>query len=82
VSLPDGRRVRREVQAGSGYLSMNPKQQHFGVGASRSVDAQIIWPNGERQTLTDVATNAAYVVRQGVGIVSPAPPSLASRTQP
>jgi len=44
---------------------MNPKQQHFGVGDSRSVGVQIIWPNGERQTLPGLATNASYTVRQG-----------------
>ena len=74
VTLEDGTRVRREVQAGSGYLSMNPKQQHFGVGDSRSVDVQISWPNGERQTLPALAANASYTVRQGVGVVEPARP--------
>ena len=69
VTLEDGTRVRREVQAGSGYLSMNPKQQHFGVGESRSVGVQIIWPDGERQTLPAVAVNASYTVLQGVGVV-------------
>jgi hypothetical protein len=82
VTLEDGTRVRREVQAGSGYLSMNPKQQHFGVGNSRSVDVQIIWPNGERQTLPAVAVNASYTVRQGVGVVEPASANEISRLLP
>jgi hypothetical protein len=82
VTLEDGTRVRREVQAGSGYLSMNPKQQHFGVGDSRSVDVQIIWPNGERQALPALAVNASYTVRQGVGVVEPAPASEISRSTP
>ncbi|MBW2541163.1 MAG: CRTAC1 family protein [Deltaproteobacteria bacterium] len=72
ATLEDGTRVRRDVQAGSGYLSMNPKQLHVGVGQSRSVDVQIIWPNGERQALPNLATNASYTVRQGVGEVDPA----------
>ena len=29
-----GMATTREIQCGSGYLSMNPKQQHFGLGAS------------------------------------------------
>jgi hypothetical protein len=82
VTLEDGRRVRREVQVGSGYLSMNPKQQHFGVGSSRSVDVQIIWPNGERQSLADLAANASYTVRQGVGVIEPARASEISRLIP
>jgi len=79
MTLEDGTRVRREVQGGSGYLSMNPKQQHFGVGRSRSVDVQIIWPNGERQTLSGLATNASYTVLQGVGVVEPARGGAAQR---
>jgi hypothetical protein len=83
VTLEDGTRVRREVQGGSGYLSMNPKQQHFGVGKSRSVDLEIIWPSGERQTLPALAVNASYTVRQGVGVVAePAQPGETSRSIP
>jgi hypothetical protein len=82
VTLEDGTRARREVQAGSGYLSMNPKQQHFGVGQSRSVDVQIIWPNGERQTLPALAVNASYTVHQGVGVVDPARASEVSQRLP
>ncbi len=73
ATLEDGRRVRREVQGGSGYLSMNPKQQHFGVGDSKSVDVQVVWPNGERQALGALAVNASYTVRQGVGVIETAP---------
>jgi hypothetical protein len=61
---------------------MNPKQQHFGVGPSRSVDVQIIWPNGERQALPALATNASYTVRQGVGVVDPAHASEISQSIP
>jgi len=82
VTLEDGRRVRREVQGGSGYLSMNPKQQHFGVGDSKLVDVQVIWPNGERQRLDGLAANASYTVRQGVGVIEGAPASAVSRSTP
>jgi hypothetical protein len=63
-------RVSREVQGGSGYLSMNPKQQHFGLGHATSVAVRITWPNGEEMILDDVAANRAYTVRQEVGVVS------------
>jgi hypothetical protein len=82
VTLEDGTRVRREIRVGSGYLSMNPKQQHFGVGDSRSVDVQIIWPNGERQALPALAVDASYTVRQGVGVVEPARPREISHSIP
>ena len=56
--------VTREVQGGSGYLSMNPKQQHFGLGRSESADVHIIWPNGEEQTIENLAANRTHTVRQ------------------
>jgi hypothetical protein len=82
VTLEDRTRVRREVRVGSGYLSMNPKEQHFGVGMSRSVDVQIVWPNGERQTLPALAVNASYTVRQGVSSAKRAPARAISRLVP
>ncbi|MGH7342009.1 MAG: CRTAC1 family protein, partial [Candidatus Rokuibacteriota bacterium] len=65
VTTPDGARIRREVQGGSGYLSMNPKQIHLGLGSARSADVRIIWPNGEVQTLKGLAADRSWVVRQG-----------------
>jgi hypothetical protein len=61
----DGSRRHREVQGGSGYLSFNPTQQHFGVAGFATADARITWPNGDVQTLTGLVANAAYVVHQG-----------------
>jgi hypothetical protein len=65
VITADGSRRHREVQGGSGYLSFNPTQQHFGIGGFDKADARIIWPNGDVQTLGGLAANAAYEVRQG-----------------
>ena len=63
-------RVLREIQAGSGYLSMRPKQQHFGLGRFASVDVRITWPGGQEQLLEGVAAGGSYVIEQGSGIVS------------
>jgi hypothetical protein len=68
ATTADGRRLRREVQGGSGYLSMNPKQQHFGLGAAREAEVLIFWPNGERQNLGPLAANRAYSVTQGLDV--------------
>jgi hypothetical protein len=43
---------------------MNPKQQHFGLGSSRSADVHIFWPNGEETKLDGVAANRSYTLRQ------------------
>jgi hypothetical protein len=66
------------VQGGSGYLSMNPKQQHFGLGRSGSVRVQIIWPDGEEQILKGVAANRSYTVHQGGEIAGDPPRSRTS----
>ena len=76
VTTDSGLRVHREVQGGSGYMSMNPKQQHFGLGRAESAQVHITWPNGEEQRLDDVPANRAHSVRQGVGLL----PAAASRT--
>ncbi|MBW1843553.1 MAG: CRTAC1 family protein [Deltaproteobacteria bacterium] len=64
VTTDDRLHMTREIQGGSGYLSMNPKQQHFGLGRSQSADVQIIWPNGEQQKLENLAANHTHTVRQ------------------
>src|SRR5438876_2357133 len=45
--LPDGRRLVREVQAGSSYLSSPDPRVHFGLGAATSVSLLIVrYPDG------------------------------------
>jgi hypothetical protein len=78
ATTPDGRRVRRWVQGGSGYLSMNPKQVHLGLGTAQSADVRIVWPNGDEETLRGLAADRTYVVRQGAGAPEPAPALQAS----
>lgn len=65
VTGANGLRVQREIQGGSGYLSCNPKQVHFGLGAVSAADLTIYWPNRDRQVLKDLQANRAYVVHQG-----------------
>ncbi len=46
--LPDGRRLVREVQAGSSYLSSPDPRVHFGLGAATSVSQLIVrYPDGQ-----------------------------------
>src|SRR5438128_992330 len=45
--LPDGRRLVREVQAGSSYLSSDDPRVHFGLGAATSASQLIVrYPDG------------------------------------
>ncbi len=80
ATTASGLRIHREIQGGSGYLSMNPKEQHLGLGGAQAADLRIVWPNGEEELLRGVAANRAYVVRQGAGVAEPAPrPGVALR---
>ena len=65
----------REVTGGSGYMSMNPKQQHFGLGRAGSLDLEIVWPNGEVQRVEGLRANRSYTIRQGA---APAPETVAA----
>jgi hypothetical protein len=59
--------IMRVVQGGSGYLSMDPKQQHFGLGAAEQVDIHITWPNDTEELIESIGTNRSYVIQQGSG---------------
>jgi hypothetical protein len=56
--LPNGRKLRREVQAGSSYLSSEDPRLHFGLGGARKVRELVVrWPGGGETRLTGVAAN-------------------------
>ncbi len=62
----------RDLQAGSGYLSMNASTVHFGLGELTIVDSiEIIWPDGTVQNLANVAANQMLQVTQGADPLSP-----------
>jgi cytochrome c-type biogenesis protein CcmH/NrfG len=47
---------RREIQAGSGYLSQSAGTVHFGLGGRRLADfVRLIWPGGVLQSEMDIA---------------------------
>ena len=50
----------REVFSTIGYLTSPPKEQHLGLGTDTRADVTIIWPNGDRQTLKDLAADRTY----------------------
>jgi hypothetical protein len=70
----------REVFSGGSYLSQHDLRIHFGLGAHDHLDrAEILWPNGEKETLTNLAADQFYVVREGKGVVSTKPPQPAPK---
>ena len=60
-----------EVTSGGSYLSQNDLRIHFGLGAHERVDrAEVQWPDGFKETLTNLPADRFLLVREGVGIVS------------
>ncbi len=63
ASLPDGRKLAREVRAGSSYLSSEDPRAHFGLGGAAAVRELVItWPDGEQKAIDDVEANQIVVV--------------------
>jgi hypothetical protein len=60
-----------EVLSGGSYLSQNDLRIHFGLGAREHVDKlEIFWPTGKIETLTNLAADHFYDVKEGEWLVS------------
>ena len=63
VELADGRRLVREAQAGSSYLSSEDPRLHFGLGRVATVKALIVrFPDGRLVRRENVAANQVVTV--------------------
>jgi Na+-translocating ferredoxin:NAD+ oxidoreductase RnfD subunit len=64
ATLPDGRRLVREVHAGSSYLSSEDPRVHFGLGPATSVrELTVRYPGGRTTRLVDVAADRIVSAR-------------------
>ena len=64
-----------EVISGGSYLSQHDLRIHFGLGSHVRLDqAEVLWPDGKKDTLTNLVADRFYVVREGKGIVSSSMP--------
>ena len=67
-------RQRRDVTAGSSYLSQNDLRVHVGLGGAPQADrVEIRWPSGRTETLTGVAADQIVTVDEGRGIADRIP---------
>jgi hypothetical protein len=64
ATTQEGIQVWREIHGGSGYLSMEPKEQHVGLGASSRVDLTIHWPGGGVQKVEGLAVDRTWSIRE------------------
>jgi len=60
-----------ELISGGSYLSQNDLRIHFGLGDHERVDrAEVVWPDGKIETLTNLAADRFYSVKEGAGVVA------------
>ena len=64
VRTPGGVQIWREVHGGTGYLSMDPKEVHIGLGTERRAEVRITWPNGQQQLLRDLEPDRTHRILQ------------------
>jgi enediyne biosynthesis protein E4 len=68
VQTGEGPRTQ-EVRSGGSYISQNDLRLHFGLGqAEKAEKVTIRWPSGLSETLSGLAANKFYFVREGQGI--------------
>lgn len=62
----EGRRIRRRVYAGTGFLAQGSRVLHFGLGDhAEPVTLHVQWPDGTREKLENVAIDRNAVLAQG-----------------
>jgi hypothetical protein len=72
-----------EVLSGGSYLSQSDLRLHFGLSENEKIEkAEILWPDGKIETLTNLPADRFYSVREGAGIVSSSAPEPAKPHQP
>jgi enediyne biosynthesis protein E4 len=66
-----GRAFVREVKSGSSYLGQNDLRAHVGLGDVTQVDRlDVRWPDGQIETIRDVAANQIVTVTEGRGVTA------------
>jgi len=68
VTTASGTRLSRMVKSGSSYLSQSELPLTFGLGKpapGKSVDVEITWPSGHRDSFSHVKANQFISIREG-----------------
>jgi hypothetical protein len=66
-----GRAQRRDVAAGSSYLSQGDLRLHVGVGDATLIDRiEVRWPSGTVETVAAVAVDQLLTIEEGRGVTA------------
>ena len=69
IATYGGRKQAQAITAQSGYLSVNDRRLHFGLGAAQSADLEILWPSGLHESVRAVPADRLVAIREGEGVV-------------
>jgi enediyne biosynthesis protein E4 len=65
-----GLRQRFDIVSGASYASHSDMRIHIGLGVAKKVDKlEILWSNGEAETVAIPAIDRSITIRQGVGVI-------------
>jgi hypothetical protein len=64
-----GKIQAQAVLSQSSFYSASDQRLHFGLGDAATADLEILWPNGNRETVSQVAAGQLVVIQEGSGIV-------------
>lgn len=76
VKTDAGQRMLAMVKSGSSYLSQSELPLTFGLGKPgtvKSMNLEIVWPSGHKDSITSVMPNTSITVQEGKGIISNKP---------
>lgn len=60
-----GKTLTRWVNPGYSYLSSNDPRVHFGLGSATSVDVQVLWPDGKKESFGSIKADQILTLRKG-----------------
>jgi hypothetical protein len=79
LTTSSGARLFRMLKTGSSYASQSELPLTFGLGtpqAGRTVGLEIVWPSGQKDSLSKIGVNQFITVKEGSGIISTRPVAL------
>ena len=65
----NGKKQMKELQSQSSFLSCNDFRLHFGLGNALVADLTVLWPRGQRQSLTALKADQLNTIKESTGIV-------------
>ena len=73
LTTSKGSRQFQMVKSGSSYLSQSELPLTFGLGKpedSKMVNLEIVWPSGQKDTISNITPNQFITIQEGKGIVA------------